>query len=26
MPIYVRDEPGDYADAWLVPGDRLRAK
>ena len=26
MPIHVRAEPGDYADACLVPGDPLRAK
>jgi len=26
MPIHVRAEPGDYADACLLPGDPLRAK
>lgn len=26
MPIHVRAEPGDYAEACLVPGDPLRAK
>ncbi len=26
MPIHLRAEPGDYADACLVPGDPLRAK
>jgi DeoD family purine-nucleoside phosphorylase len=26
MPIHVRAEPGDYADAVLLPGDPLRAK
>jgi 5'-methylthioadenosine phosphorylase/purine-nucleoside phosphorylase len=26
MPIHLRAEPGDYADAVLVPGDPLRAK
>src|SRR5579871_4571058 len=26
MPIHVRAEPGDYADAVLMPGDPLRAK
>src|SRR5205807_9546155 len=26
MPIHLRAEPGDYADAVLLPGDPLRAK
>jgi DeoD family purine-nucleoside phosphorylase len=26
MPIHIRAEPGDYADACLLPGDPLRAK
>src|SRR5712691_6501041 len=26
MPIHLRAEPGDYADACLLPGDPLRAK
>ena len=26
MPIHVRAEPGDYAEACLLPGDPLRAK
>src|SRR5215471_1924143 len=26
MPIHVRAEPGDYADACLLPGDPLRAQ
>ena len=26
MPIHVRAEPGDYAEAVLLPGDPLRAK
>ena len=26
MPIHVRAEPGEYADAVLLPGDPLRAK
>src|SRR2546423_12874710 len=26
MPIHVRAEPGEYADACLLPGDPLRAK
>src|SRR4051812_5290287 len=26
MPIHIRAEPGDYADAVLLPGDPLRAK
>ena len=26
MPIHLRGEPGDYADACLLPGDPLRAK
>src|SRR5262252_9270475 len=26
MPIHLRGEPGDYADAVLLPGDPLRAK
>ena len=26
MPIHVRADPGDYADACLLPGDPLRAK
>ena len=26
MPIHIRAEPGDYAEACLLPGDPLRAK
>jgi len=26
MPIHIRAEPGEYADACLLPGDPLRAK
>jgi purine-nucleoside phosphorylase len=26
MPIHLRADPGDYADACLLPGDPLRAK
>ena len=26
MPIHLRAEPGDYAEACLLPGDPLRAK
>jgi purine-nucleoside phosphorylase len=26
MPIHLRADPGDYADAVLLPGDPLRAK
>jgi len=26
VPIHLRAEPGDYADAVLLPGDPLRAK